>query len=223
MSRPPRVLVTRAREDAGRLVAALETAGLDVRVCPLVQTEPLEGPPIDAAGHDWLVFTSRAGVRHGLGRVVGALPPIAAIGPGTAEAVHAAGARVALIPAEHTQAGLVSELAGAARSVLFLGAEQAGELLREKLDALHVAVYRTVELRPTSVPDAEIAVLASGSAASALAQRRTDIPVVTIGPTTSREARRLGLHVLAEATSSDLEGLLEAVTVQASRLRPSRS
>ncbi|MBA2361630.1 MAG: uroporphyrinogen-III synthase, partial [Actinobacteria bacterium] len=74
----------------------------------------------------------------------------------------------------------------------------------------HVALYRTRELRP-KLAHADMVVLASGSAARALAAIRTDLPVVTIGPVTTRAARAAGLVVRAEAASQDAQGLVDAI------------
>ena len=68
----------------------------------------------------------------------------------------------------------------------------------------------TVELRPPA-PDGDVALLASASAARALAATGARIPVIAIGPQTAEEARAHGLEVLAVASSHDLDGLLEAV------------
>jgi uroporphyrinogen-III synthase len=54
-------------------------------------------------------------------------------------------------------------------------------------------------------------VLASGSAARAYAAVGGHAPVVSIGPETSRIARSVGLTVVAEASSHDLDGLVGAV------------
>jgi uroporphyrinogen-III synthase len=54
-------------------------------------------------------------------------------------------------------------------------------------------------------------VLASGSAARAYAAAGGSAPAVTIGPETSRTARAVGLQVVGEARSHDLEGLVAAV------------
>src|SRR5439155_24789529 len=78
-------------------------------------------------------------------------------------------------------------------------------------------LYRTVEAPPRCFPDAGLVVLASASAARALASVRVDLPCVSIGPVTSEEARRRGLEVVAEASSHDLDGLLEAVKLAACR------
>jgi uroporphyrinogen-III synthase len=95
--------------------------------------------------------------------------------------------------------------------VLLAAAEGARSLLVDELNADFVALYRTVELRPDRLPPADLAVLASPSAARALARQDESPPVVSIGPETSRAARAAGLRVAAEATSQDVDGLVAAV------------
>jgi uroporphyrinogen-III synthase len=65
-------------------------------------------------------------------------------------------------------------------------------------------------------------VLASSSAARAFASLGVDLPCVTIGPVTSAEARRVGLRVVSEAASHDLDGLVEAVRAAVSGLATER-
>ena len=74
-----------------------------------------------------------------------------------------------------------------------------------------VALYRTVALRPRALPAADLYVLASGSAARALGAFGAALPVVSIGPETSRAARAAGLEVVAEAAEHSLDGLVAAV------------
>ena len=59
--------------------------------------------------------------------------------------------------------------------------------------------------------------VASGSAAKSFAALGVDIPVVSIGPQTTRVAESLGLRVVAEAETHDLDGLVAAVGSLASR------
>jgi uroporphyrinogen-III synthase len=60
-------------------------------------------------------------------------------------------------------------------------------------------------------------VLASGSAARAYAAIGGHAPAVSIGPETTRIAESVGLGVVAEAESHDLDGLVAAVGAVASR------
>jgi uroporphyrinogen-III synthase len=194
-----RVLVTREE-----LVARVEALGHEAVVCELIRVEPLGDDPIDAGAYDWLVVTSRNGA-HQLGRRGVTANRIAAIGPATAEALRSHGLRVDLVAATHTQEGLREELP---EGTLLLAAAEGAR--RDVLDADFLPLYRTVELAP-EVPDADFALLMSGSAARALAATGTRVPVVAIGPQTAAEAQAVGLDVVAVAATHDLGGLVEAV------------
>lgn len=194
-----RVLVTREE-----LVARVEALGHDGVLCELIRVEPLGDEPVDARAYDWLVVTSRNGARELARRGVTA-NRIAAIGPATAEALRAHGLQVDLVAATHTQEGLRDELPEGTR--LLAAAEGAR---RDVLGADFLPLYRTIELRP-EVPDADVALLMSGSAARALAVTGAGVPVVAIGPQTAAEARAAGLEVVAVAASHDLDGLVEAL------------
>ena len=101
--------------------------------------------------------------------------------------------------------------------MLFAGAEDAREVLVRELGADFVPLYRTRLLRPAQFPKADLVVLASASAARSFAAVGGDLPCVSIGPVTSEEAARLGLDVVAEASTHDRDGLLAAVKLAASR------
>jgi len=93
--------------------------------------------------------------------------------------------------------------------VLFAGAEGARPLLADELAADVVVLYRA---RPVPADiDGDVAVVASPSAARALAAANPALPVVTIGPETTAAARAAGLRVAAEAETPDVEGLVAAV------------
>jgi uroporphyrinogen-III synthase len=194
-----RVLVTREE-----LVARVEALGHDAILCELIRVEPLGDEPVDARAYDWLVVTSRNGA-HELARRGVTANCIAAIGPATAEALRSHGLQVDLVAATHSQKGLRDELPGG--TVLLAAAEGAR---RDVLEADFLPLYRTVELRP-EVPDADIALLMSGSAARALAATGAGVPVVAIGPQTATEARAVGLDVVSVAATHDLDGLVEAL------------
>jgi uroporphyrinogen-III synthase len=194
-----RVLVTREE-----LVARVESLGHDAVLCELIRVESLGDEPVDARAYDWLVITSRNGARE-LARRGVAANRIAAIGPATAEALRSHGLQVDLVAATHTQEGLRDELP--AGTILLAAAEGAR---RDVLEADFLPLYRTIELRP-DVPDADMALLMSGSAARALAATGARMPVVAIGPQTAGEARAVGLDVVGVATTHDVEGLVEAL------------
>ena len=194
-----RVLVTREE-----LVARVESLGHAAVLCELIRVEPLGDEPVDARAYDWLVVTSRNGA-HELGRRGVSANRIAAIGPATAEALRSHGLRVDLVAATHTQEGLRDELPEG--RLLLAAAEGARQGV---LEAEFLPLYRTIELRP-EVPDADVALLMSGSAARALAATGARPSVVALGPQTAAEAREVGLDVVAVAAGHDLDGLVEAL------------
>jgi uroporphyrinogen-III synthase len=208
-----RIVVTRADADADPLAARLEALGHEVVRCPLIRIEPLGDAPIDPAAYDWVVVTSRNGARELARRLVAAPRHLAAIGPGTAEALRERGLKAELVPRVSTQEGLLAELpvlpAGRGR-VLVAAAEGARRLLVEELDADFLPLYRTVELSPPP-PEGDVAIVASASAVRALAATGARLPVVAIGPQTEAEAHARGLEVAAVAAVHDLDGLLDAV------------
>jgi uroporphyrinogen-III synthase len=204
-----KVIVTRPRAQARPLVAALKAIGVDVVECPLIEIERTSDDPIDAAGYDWLIVTSPNAAdeiaRRGLN-----LPRIAAVGPGTAEALREHGLEAAFVPSESSQDGLLREFPRPAGRVLFAAAEGARRRPIDELKADFVPLYRTRLLAPDP-PEGDAVVLASGSAARAYAGVGGSAPAVSIGPETSRVARSLGLDVVAEAPTHDLAGLVTAV------------
>jgi uroporphyrinogen III methyltransferase/synthase len=206
-----------------RLGERLRAEGFEVVECPLIRIEPLDGPLVRASDYDWLVLTSRHGVEHLLRRVEGPLPRVAVVGPGTAEALRAHGIEPDVVARRSTQEGLVEELPRPTGRVLFAGAEDARRLLVRELDADFVPLYRTVGLNPDAFPDADLVVIASASAAKALAETGARIPCVSIGPVTSAEAELQGLEIAGEAETYDLEGLVRAVKLAASRAGSSPS
>jgi uroporphyrinogen-III synthase len=203
-----RIVVTRADAQAEPLAARLEALGHEVVRCPLIGIEPLGDEPIDASAYDWVVVTSPNGARELARRLTSPPRRLAAVGPGTADALHEQGLVADLVPRVSTQEGLLAELP--AGSVLLAAAEGARRLLVDERGADFLPLYRTVELRPPP-PDGDVALLASASAARAFAATGARMPVVAIGPQTEAEARAHGLDVAAVAESHDLDGLLEAV------------
>ncbi|HKD93720.1 MAG TPA: uroporphyrinogen-III synthase [Gaiellaceae bacterium] len=194
-----RVLVTREE-----LVDRVEALGHDAVICELIRVEPLGDEPVDARAYDWLVVTSRNGA-HELARRGVTANRIAAIGPATADALRAHGLKVDLVAATHTQEGLRDELP---EDTLLLAAAEGAR--QDVLDADFLPLYRTIELHP-DVPDADVALLMSGSAARALVGAGPRMPVVAIGRQTAAEARAAGLDVVAVAATHDLDGLVEAL------------
>src|SRR5215216_107482 len=146
-----RVVVTRARAQAGELSAELERLGAEVYEFPTIEISPPQDfGPLDAAireldSFDWLVFTSVNGVEafaerlrhHGLDlRAVPRGAKVAAIGPATAERIERAGLRVDVVPEEYRAEGLIEALDAdqiAGERVLIPRAKVAREILPDRL------------------------------------------------------------------------------------------
>jgi len=217
-----RLLVTRPREQARALVEALAERGFDVVVRPLIRIESLSDDPVDTTGYDWVIVTSPNGAREFGRRRTGVLPQVAVIGPGTAAALEEAGIDANLEPGVHTQEGLVAAFRGLAeppRRPLFVGAENARSVLVDQLGAEFLPLYRTHELVPDDLPDVDLVLLLSPSAARAYAHADGTAPVLSIGPETTAAAAGAGLDVVAQSRSSDLGGLVDCATAWRASLR----
>jgi uroporphyrinogen III methyltransferase / synthase len=211
-----RVVVTRPRDQAGPLVQRLEELGHEVVECPLIEIEPTD-EPVDVDGYDWVIVTSPNGARQLISRASAPLPKVAAVGPGTAETLRELGVEPALVSQVSSQDGLLAEFPRPAGRVLFAAAEGSRRRPIDELGADFVPLYTTRLVRPAERPEGDLVVLASGSAARAFAALGLDIPVVSIGPQTTRQAEAAGLRVVAEARTHDLDGLVAAVGSLASR------
>ena len=153
-----RVIVTRARAQAGELSKKLEALGAEVIEFPTIQIRPPEDfGPLDEAirnldSFNWIVFTSVNGAEafmqrlryHGLDlRAVPRQAKVAAIGPATAERVQRAGLRVDTTPEEYKAEALIEAIAGESlkdKKVLIPRAKVAREVLPEKLRELGARV-----------------------------------------------------------------------------------
>jgi uroporphyrinogen III methyltransferase/synthase len=220
-----KVIVTRPRTQAGPLVERVEALGHEVVECPLIEIVPTGDEPIDTAGYDWVVLTSPNGAEHFARRrrPAGSLPRVAAVGPGTAEALRAHGIEPELVPKTSTQEGLLAEFPRPPGRVLVAAARGARRTLIDGLGADFVPLYDTALVRPDAVPQGDVVLLASGSAARSFAALGANVPAATIGPQTTKAATSLGLRVVAEAPTHDLDGLVEAVRLAERWLASSRS
>lgn len=202
-----RVLLTRPEGRNEELAERLRAGGHEVEIEPLIATEPLGDDAVELEGYDWLVVTSVTAARELRRRGQGRARQVAAIGRATAAALGGAD----LVPAVSTQEGLLAELPRPAGRVLFAAAEGARRLLPDELGADVVALYRTRELVPATLPAADVVVLASASAARAYGHLGVGLPAVSIGPETTAAAERAGVGVVREANTHDLDGLVDAL------------
>jgi uroporphyrinogen III methyltransferase / synthase len=193
------VVVTRARDQAGRFAALLEQAGARVLLVPTIEIGPPDSwTPLDAAlealaQYRWAIFTSvngvemvRARLRH-LGRGPGALAAcrIAAIGPATAAALRGWGVTPEVVPEEHVAEALVARLRGrigAGDRVLLPRAAETRDVLVTELRAMGAAVDEVAAYRTRAV-DEEAA-----SLRDALQRRRVDVVTFTSSSTVTNFA-----------------------------------
>ena len=180
-----RVVLTRARAQAGELARPLEEAGADVIVFPTIAI----GPPRDPAAldravasafqYDWIVFTSPNGVRVFFerfatqGRDVRELAQVrlAAIGPETAAELGRRHLRPDVVPAEYRAEGLVEALAGEdlrGRRFLLPRAAGARAVLPEALAARGALVEEVVAYEAVLPRDADVDGLRAALAAGAV-------------------------------------------------------
>ena len=162
------------------------------------------------AGYDWVVVTSPNGADE-IARRGRNLPKVAAVGPGTAEALRAHGIEPAFVPVESSQDGLLREFPRPPGRVLFAAAEgarrAADRRARRRLrPALPHAAARAGAARRRR-RRARLRARPPARTPASAARR----PPSSIGPETSRVARSVGLTVAGEAASHDLDGLVAAV------------
>lgn len=237
-----RVVVTRPKERAGTLSSRLRALGAEVWEFPCIETIPLRPcPPLTRAveelrQYEWLVFTSPAGVDclwaelERTGRDARALAGVqlAAIGPGTAEALAAHGLRADFVPpiydGAHLGAGLAERCAG---RVLLLRAEWGSHALTAalegaKLEYDDVAVYQTQYAAPRSAElrqavergEVEFVTFTSASTVRGFVQSVGEdtnfsrITGVCIGEQTAAQARAYHIPVTV-AREATLDGLME--------------
>jgi uroporphyrinogen-III synthase len=163
-----RILVGRARHQAGRLSEALRQLGAEVIEIPFIEIRPPASfEPLDAAlknlsAYDWLILTSANGVEALFGRLEDLDLPatslsrlkIAAIGPATRRAIEARGVSVTVMPEEYVAEAVVSALRHEARNsrVLLVRAAIARDVIPRELAAAGARVD-VIEAYETSVPE----------------------------------------------------------------------
>jgi uroporphyrinogen III methyltransferase/synthase len=251
--RGKRIVITRAKEQAEKSAALFVARGAEVVLLPTIELFPPRDPAAvaDALGrlraYAWVAFTSANGVEWtwraleaaGLDVRAFAEAKIAAIGPGTAAALEARGARVAVMATEKRGEGLAKAMLEAMRrsgeTVLLLRAQVARDVLPDTLrDAGHdVHVVSVYETRPASGSevDAVLAELSRGAidaitftSASTVDNfvalvgsegRARDLLaktlVASIGPVTSEALSARALRVDVTAREATMAGLVASI------------
>jgi uroporphyrinogen III methyltransferase/synthase len=224
-----RVVVTRARAQAGELSRELERLGAEVLEFPTIEVRPPEDfGPLDEAirgldSFSWLIFTSVNGVEafverlahHGLDlRAVPRGARVAAIGPATAQRIREAGLRVDVVPREFRAEALVESVTGetlAGKRVLIPRARAAREILPQKLREAGAEVV---------VPPAYESVPSSGGKdelARELEAGRIDCVTFTASSTAENFARAFGAEEAARLLSGTRVACIGPITADTAR------
>lgn len=244
-----RIGITRPEGQADNAIARCLELGAQPVLLPTIRIEPpSDWSAVDAmiprlGEFDWILFTSVNGVAGLLGRMwdqggdarrLGSAR-LAAIGPGTEDALEAFHLRADLIPeafrAEALAAALAPHVAG--RRVLWVRASRGRDVLPvelEKAGAMleQLVVYQNLDVE--ALPDAERTLLEQGdldwialsspSIARSLARLLpesarnhigTRIRLASISPVTTAAARDVELPIAAEAETYTWEGIFEAI------------
>jgi uroporphyrinogen III methyltransferase/synthase len=248
-----RVLVTRTRQQASDLSRALAAQGADpvelptIEIAPSVDEHELASviAELRTSAYGWVVFTSANAISlfmchlrdadldaRAFGRA-----RIAAIGPGTADALASHGLRADIVPERFVAEGLLAAFAARVmrgQRVLLPRAEGAREVIVEGLEAQGAHVHELTLYRAAvpSPPDAEglrrlrageidVAMFASSSAVRNLVEMLggdvsplRGVLIAAIGPITARAVRDAGLDVGVTADEYSIDGLVAALVAR---------
>jgi uroporphyrinogen III methyltransferase / synthase len=238
------VLVTRAPKADDSLVARLDEMGAKVLFQPAIEIgPPANWAPVDRAierltDFQWLVFSSANGAEAffdrlpATGRDLRALVQVrlAAIGPGTAEALARYRLKADLVPPEFRAESLADALAplAAGQRVLLVRASRGREVLAERLVAAGATVEQVVAYSSVDVPAADeeiasllrrggidwITVTSSAIARWLVGMFGADLAkarLASLSPITSATLVELGHPPAAEATRYTFAGLVDAI------------
>jgi uroporphyrinogen-III synthase len=217
----------------------VEVPVLEIR--PPEGYEELDRAVQNLHNYDWLILTSANTVhtlaeRSGVLKVSLSMPgqQVAVVGKATAEAAGKAGFIVTLVPESYVAESLVEALMGKVKNkkVLLARAAVARDVIPDALRAAGavldiVDAYRNFlpETAPSLLRDAltrqiDAATFTSSSSVTHLAEAARlaevtwpfpKVPAVSIGPITSQSLRELHWEPSAEASPSDVPGLIAAV------------
>jgi len=199
-----RVLVGRARHQAGALSAELRQRGASVLEIPFIEIrKPRSFRPLDTAlrnlsHYDWLILTSVNGVEAMWERLAKlrlskrhlAHLKVAAIGPATKKAIEKSGLRVHVVPKEYVAESVVKALRRAVKGkrALLVRAKVARDVIPQELRRAGAQV-EVVEAYETVLPKSSGARL---RAAMRSAKRRPHVITFTSSSTAKNFAELLG-------------------------------
>lgn len=244
------VLIGRAAGRSAGLLRLLADLGAAVQAVPLIDIEPMPDPAdldrmvldLSDGAAEWVAFTSVNAVRAVLDRatalgvrpVIAADTRVAAVGPATADALHAAGIAVDLVPGGRGSAEALVDIFPTARvgeTLLLPRSQSADDALPEAMrgrgfEIRSADAYRTVSHPlPGSVVEDLIAgvfqavVVTSGSGVPALlaATPAVGTMMLAIGRPTAVALGRAGFHDVVIAPEPTDDGIITALLAARSR------
>jgi uroporphyrinogen-III synthase len=163
-----RIIVSRAKEQAGSLSQLLEAKGAEVIEIPFIEIRPAQSyEALDKAlenvlNYDWLILTSVNGVKALFSRLEKQGKSeadllhlkVVAIGPATRKAIEKHGIPVDIMPEEYVAEAVVEELRGQVKGerVLLVRAKVARDVIPNALRELGARVH-VMEAYETVVPE----------------------------------------------------------------------
>jgi uroporphyrinogen III methyltransferase/synthase len=234
-----RIIVTRAREQAGELSHRLAELGAEpievpaIRIAPVEDAHSLDRAIERLSSYDWVIFTSRNGATafwqrlEALGLDGRALEGarVAAIGPATAAALRAQGIEPDYVPEEYVAEAILAGIGDVAgRRILLPRADIARRALAEGLRARgahvdEIVAYRTLPA-DAPLPDLSQADAITFTSSSTVRHFVRAVggpdalqgPVIAcIGPITAATCRELGITPDVVAGEYTVDGLVRAL------------
>ena len=230
-----RILLTHSEGRLEGLEAALTARGFTVAHAPLIRTELLPAEAVRPEAEallkaDWLLLTSRTAVAAwaALGLPLANIAPqIGVVGKKTGDAVTELGGKVALVARPANAEGLLETFLAHVTGPLSVGLPCGEDALPTLADGLSAAgfpvsrvpLYRTVP-QPMTTLDADIVVLASPSAVTALPESINEATrFIALGPSTYAALRTRDLEATLSQTP-DVDGVVQAVIRNDTQLVP---
>jgi uroporphyrinogen-III synthase len=211
------VWVTRDEGPDGPLCTALRARGLEVLLEPVLERHVIAEPAElvrDLGPDDWLVLTSVYAI-EAVGAAPGAgVPQAAVVGESSRRAAEQRGLRVNLVGQDGHGETLFATLRETVRQGIVCYPRSAQAEVPASWPGVELRapiLYETVQrnFNRAAATKAAIAAVASPSAVDALGD--IDIPLASIGRTTSQAIRRHGRKPAVEAAYPSFEHLAEAI------------
>lgn len=211
-----KVWVTRDEPPDGPLCISLKAAHLEVLHEPVLKRKVLTDARSEIAklGHDdWLVLTSTFAIKA-VAEDVARVPKLAVVGEASRIAAESRGFRVVLVSSSGTSQDLFDELFeqsdGSAicypRSSLAIPPE-----FPKNVNMTCPVLYETSqrEYRKDIVQKADVVAVTSASAVHAVGS--VALPFASIGPSTSKALREMGVEPWVEAAEPSFDALARAI------------